>query len=117
MRNERYLKVGFSADFLDEQRRLIFPDIGLSLLDSEPNIAYEFLTEYDPEYTCLPEKPYGRLILGQPVSTTAGQRACARLLFCSSRCLAGEPSFSRPTPFRLFSLIVQQKGNQAATRT
>ena len=54
----------------------------------------------DAERTCLPEKPHGRLILGQPFSTTAGQRARARLLFCSSRCLAGEPTFSRSTPFR-----------------
>jgi hypothetical protein len=51
--------------------------------------------ELDPVY----EKPHGRWILGQPFSTT-GQRARARLLFCSSRCLAGEPTFSRSTPFR-----------------
>jgi quercetin dioxygenase-like cupin family protein len=49
---------------------------------------------------CLPEKPHGRWTLGQPFSTTARQRARARLLFCSSRCLAGELSFSRSTPFR-----------------
>ena len=32
-------RVGFSADFLDEDRRLAFPDIGLSLLDAERAVA------------------------------------------------------------------------------
>jgi phosphoglycerate dehydrogenase-like enzyme len=44
-------KVCFSADFLDEQRKLIFPDIGIALLENEPRIAYEFLTDCRPEYT------------------------------------------------------------------
>jgi pSer/pThr/pTyr-binding forkhead associated (FHA) protein len=33
----------------------------------------------------LPEKPHGRWVLGQPLSTAARQRVRARLLFCSSR--------------------------------
>jgi hypothetical protein len=33
----------FSADFLDEERR---QDIGLSLLDSEADISYQFLEEF-----------------------------------------------------------------------
>ncbi len=51
MPTERYFKVSISADFLNEERQLIFPDIGLSLLEAEPVIAYEFLPEYRPEYT------------------------------------------------------------------
>jgi phosphoglycerate dehydrogenase-like enzyme len=50
---EDKFKVGFSPDFLDEQGCLIFPDIGLSLLEGEPRLSYEFLkkgcSEYDPE--------------------------------------------------------------------
>ena len=50
MPTEKYFKVALSADFLDEDRHLIFPDIGLSLLDSEPVIDYKFVAEYRPEY-------------------------------------------------------------------
>ena len=42
--------VGFSADFLDENRQFIFPDIGLNVLDAHPDVAYEFLADYCPEY-------------------------------------------------------------------
>lgn len=44
-------RVSFSADFLDEQGRLAFPDIGLSLFDSIPKLTYRILPEYRPEYT------------------------------------------------------------------
>jgi len=54
MTTEKFFRVGFSADFLDEQRQLIFPDIGLSLLDSEPDISYEFLSDYRDVY--VPEQ-------------------------------------------------------------
>jgi phosphoglycerate dehydrogenase-like enzyme len=43
-------RVALSADFCDQQGRPIFPDLGLSLLDAVPTIAYEFLSEYRPEY-------------------------------------------------------------------
>ena len=42
--------VAFSADFCDEQGRLVFPDIGLSLLEPVPGLTYEFLREYRAEY-------------------------------------------------------------------
>jgi len=47
-------RVGLSADFLDESGSLVFPDIGLSLLNGIPGLSYEFLKEYRPEY--LPEQ-------------------------------------------------------------
>jgi phosphoglycerate dehydrogenase-like enzyme len=47
-------RVGFSADFVNEQGSLIFPDIGLSLLDGVPRLSHEFLKEYHAEY--LPEQ-------------------------------------------------------------
>lgn len=43
-------QVAFSADFRDEHGHLLFPDIGLSLLDGIPDVAYEFLSQYRPEY-------------------------------------------------------------------
>jgi len=54
-------RVGFSADFLDERRRLIFPDIGLALLEGRPGLEYEFLAEYRPEY--IPEQLAGYDVL------------------------------------------------------
>jgi phosphoglycerate dehydrogenase-like enzyme len=44
-------RVGLSADFLDENRRLIFPDIGLGLLDAQAGLSCEFLSEYRAEYS------------------------------------------------------------------
>jgi phosphoglycerate dehydrogenase-like enzyme len=44
-------RVGFSTDFRDENGRLIFPDIGLSLLDGVAGLEYEFLPEYRAEYS------------------------------------------------------------------
>jgi hypothetical protein len=57
------------------------------------------------------------LILGQPFTTTAGQRLCARLVFqlkAASRRTNVQRTQSVPS---LFLLIVPQGRNQAATRT
>lgn len=43
-------RVGLSADFLDDQRQLAFPDIGLSVLKADAAITYDFLEKYRPEY-------------------------------------------------------------------
>ena len=51
--NSKQFRVGFSADFRDENGELVFPDIGLSLLDGA-SLAYEFLNEYRGEY--VPEQ-------------------------------------------------------------
>ena len=47
---ERPFQIGFSADFLDENGSLVFPDIGLSLLDGVPGLSYNFLKDYRSEY-------------------------------------------------------------------
>src|SRR5579872_1320133 len=47
-------RVGISADFLNEQRSPVFPDIGLSLLDGARGLSYKFLEEYRAEY--VPEQ-------------------------------------------------------------
>ncbi len=44
-------RVALSADFLNEHRQPIFPDLGLSLFEKVPGISYEFLPEYRAEYT------------------------------------------------------------------
>jgi phosphoglycerate dehydrogenase-like enzyme len=47
---ERPFEVGFSADFLDEKAILVFPDIGLSLLDGVHGLSFDFLKDYRSEY-------------------------------------------------------------------
>jgi phosphoglycerate dehydrogenase-like enzyme len=42
-------RVGISADFLDEHGKLVFPDIGLALLEGA-GFSYEFIKEYRGEY-------------------------------------------------------------------
>lgn len=44
-------RVALSADFCDEQGRLAFPDIGLSLLEGVPRISHDILRDYRQEYT------------------------------------------------------------------
>jgi phosphoglycerate dehydrogenase-like enzyme len=71
--------VGFSADFLDEHGRLIFPDIGLSLFEGVPGLTHAFLDAYRPEY------PPGQLngcdvvISLKPRVTTASLENVSRL--------------------------------------
>jgi phosphoglycerate dehydrogenase-like enzyme len=72
-------KVGFSADFLNQEGHLRFPDIGLSLLDSEPNISYEFLEEYRPEYVASQLAGYDVLITMKPRVTAASLHGVERL--------------------------------------
>ncbi len=43
-------RVGISADFLDDQGALAFPDIGLALLEGAAGLSHEFLKEYRGEY-------------------------------------------------------------------
>ena len=71
--------VGLSADFLDENQQLIFPDIGLALLDSEVGIEHRFLSEYRPEY--VPEQLRGIdvLISLKPRITEASLSGVERL--------------------------------------
>jgi phosphoglycerate dehydrogenase-like enzyme len=50
----KQFRVSFSADFRDARGQLVFPDIGLSLLEGVPGLSHEFQTEYRPEY--VPEQ-------------------------------------------------------------
>ena len=74
--------VGISADFLSEQGALVFPDIGLSLLDGVPGITYEFLPEYRAEYAPEQLRDYDVLISLKPrvtVDSLNAPRGCAPL--------------------------------------
>jgi phosphoglycerate dehydrogenase-like enzyme len=79
--NEPGFRVGLSADFLDEQRHLIFPDIGLGLLEGQRGLEYEFLAEYRPEYAPEQISDYDVLISLKPRVTSnslrGGERLCA----------------------------------------
>ncbi len=74
-------RITFSADFLDEQGRLAFPDIGLSLLEGVPNLAYRILREYRVEYIPDQFKDCDVLISLKPKITAASldgvERLCA----------------------------------------
>ena len=74
-------RVGLSADFLNEQHELIFPDFGLELLEKEPRISYDFIKDYKAEYTADQLAPYDVVISLKPrvtvASLTAADRLCA----------------------------------------
>ncbi|MEO8658796.1 MAG: NAD(P)-dependent oxidoreductase [Bryobacteraceae bacterium] len=72
-------RAGFSADFLDEQGHLVFPDIGLALLDADPAVSYEFLPEYKAEYAPEQLNGYDVLVSLKPKVTAASLAAASRL--------------------------------------
>src|SRR4051812_18695106 len=76
---DRPFQIGFSADFLDEDGSLIFPDIGLSLLDGVPGISYGFLKEYRSEYAPDQLRDYDVVISLKPKVTEASLSGVDRL--------------------------------------
>jgi phosphoglycerate dehydrogenase-like enzyme len=74
-------RVTLSSDFCDETGRLIFPDIGLSLLDNVPHLSYRFLTGSYAEYSPEQLRDCDVLISLKPKITAASlagiQRLCA----------------------------------------
>jgi phosphoglycerate dehydrogenase-like enzyme len=81
-------RVGFSADFCREDGTLAFPDIGLSLLDAVPEVSYEFLKDYRPEYVPAQLTDYDVLISLKP-RITAQSLANAERLCAIGRCGVG----------------------------
>ena len=75
----REFRVGLSADFRDEQGKLLFPDIGLSLFDGVPHLTHEFVAEYRAEYTPDQLRPYDVLISLKPRITAASLEGVERL--------------------------------------
>jgi phosphoglycerate dehydrogenase-like enzyme len=72
-------RVGLSADFRDDQGRLVFPDIGLSLLESHPGLTYGFIPQYEAEYVPDQISGYDVLISLKPRVTAQSLRGNSRL--------------------------------------
>jgi len=72
-------RVALSADFCDQQGKPIFPDLGLSLLDAVPPIAYEFQREYLAEYAPEQLENYDVLISLKPRVTAQSLKKASRL--------------------------------------
>jgi phosphoglycerate dehydrogenase-like enzyme len=77
--SENTFRVGFSADFLDESGSLVFPDIGLSLLNGVPGLSYEFLRDYRAEYLSDQLRNFEVLISLKPRVTAASLDGIERL--------------------------------------
>lgn len=71
--------VGFSKDFLDEQGALVFPDIGLSLLEGATGLSHEFLAEYRAEYAPEQLRDYDVVISLKPRVTADSLKGVERL--------------------------------------
>jgi phosphoglycerate dehydrogenase-like enzyme len=72
-------RVGFSADFCDQQGQPVFPDIGLSLLEGIPRIYHEFVAEYRDEYSPHQLADYDVLISLKPKVTAQSLAGISRL--------------------------------------
>jgi len=72
-------RVALSADFCDEQGHLIFPDIGLSLLEGNSGLTYDFLPRYEAEYLPQQLAGYDGLISLKPRVTAQSLRGISRL--------------------------------------
>jgi phosphoglycerate dehydrogenase-like enzyme len=79
MGDDSRFRVGLSADFLDEGRQLIFPDIGLELLEGQPGLEYQFLPDYRPEYAPEQLSDYDVVISLKPRVTANSLRGVERL--------------------------------------
>jgi phosphoglycerate dehydrogenase-like enzyme len=72
-------RIGFSADFCDQQGQPVFPDIGLSLLHGFSRIAHEFVAEYRDEYSAQQLSGYDVLISLKPKVTAQSLAGIFRL--------------------------------------
>ena len=72
-------RIGFSADFCDQQGQPVFPDIGLSLLEGIPRVAHEFVAEYRDEYSPHQLADYDVVISLKPKVTAQSLAGVSRL--------------------------------------
>jgi phosphoglycerate dehydrogenase-like enzyme len=72
-------RVGFSADFCDQQGKTVFPDIGLSLLEKVPRLSHEFVAEYRDEYSPHQLADYDVVISLKPKVTAQSLLGVSRL--------------------------------------
>ncbi len=72
-------RIGFSADFCDQQGQPVFPAIGLSLLEGIPRVAHEFVAEYRDEYSPQQLADYDVVISLKPKVTAQSLAGVSRL--------------------------------------
>jgi phosphoglycerate dehydrogenase-like enzyme len=72
-------RVGFSADFCDQQGQPVFPDLGLSLLEGIPRVSHEFVAEYRDEYSPHQLSDYDVVISLKPKVTAQSLLGVSRL--------------------------------------
>src|SRR5271154_6533508 len=72
-------RVGLSADFCDAQGQLVFPDVGLPLLEGIPGVSHDFVREYRAEYSPGQLSQYDVLITLKPKITAQSLLGVSRL--------------------------------------
>jgi D-3-phosphoglycerate dehydrogenase len=72
-------RVGFSADFMNGEGRLAFPDIGLSLLENHAGLEYDFMPQYKPAYSPDQLSGYDVVISLKPRVTESSLEGVTRL--------------------------------------
>jgi phosphoglycerate dehydrogenase-like enzyme len=72
-------RVGLSADFCNEHRQLAFPDIGLSVFEGHAGLTYDFLAQYQDEYSPDQLAEYDVLISLKPKVTARSLEGVTRL--------------------------------------
>jgi len=72
-------RVGLTRDFLRPDGTLGFGDIGLDVLKTRPNVAYEFLAEDTPELTPAQIRDYDALLVLAPRITATTLQGAERL--------------------------------------
>jgi phosphoglycerate dehydrogenase-like enzyme len=76
---DQKFRVGFSADFLNEQGQMVFPDIGLRVFENHPDLQHEFLSEYQPEYLPHQLSGYDVVVSLKPKVTSQSLKGVTRL--------------------------------------
>jgi phosphoglycerate dehydrogenase-like enzyme len=79
MSNRDDFRIGFSGDFRNERGDLIFPDIGLQLLDGAERVAHDFIGEYRPVYDAAQLAPFDVVVSLKPRVTAESLKGVERL--------------------------------------
>src|ERR1700761_6890130 len=72
-------RIGFSADFCDDKGQLVFPDLGLSVLEGVPRVWHQFVAEYRDPYSPEQLTDYDVLITLKPRITRQSLAGVSRL--------------------------------------
>src|SRR6201996_412626 len=72
-------RIGFSADFCDDKGQLVFPDLGLSVLEGVPRVWHQFVAEYRDPYSPEQLTDYDVLITLKPRITRQSLIGVSRL--------------------------------------